>query len=263
MSGALGEAEYTKRAGKLSRGRGFAKKPHAEAFRENSLNDEAHSEPRINLGEDQAKEQGESLTCNMLEVFAWPEDKEVNPAESAFTVLEGELGVIEATLIPIREQFSFQVGMVFFISEKYALPPNITCNAVDILDTRNNVCDISPPCCSKMGPVLAKSVTAPPLEATSSVARMPTLTFSTPTLDMATHMRPLYISVEVEGITINQIMVDTGATVNVVTTRTMGLLGIPCSMIQITSLTIKNFTRQVSRTLGLFFLRVKVGPLLE
>ena len=73
-------------------------------------------------------------------------------------------------------------------------------------------------------------------------------------------MRPLYISAEVEGIMVNKVMVDTGAAVNVVTTHTMGLLGIPRSMIQTTSLTVKNFFGQVSRTLGLLFLRVKVGP---
>ncbi|KAL6211181.1 hypothetical protein ACLB2K_016408 [Fragaria x ananassa] len=59
---------------------------------------------------------------------------------------------------------------------------------------------------------------------------------------------------------VNKVMVDTGAAVNVVTTRTMGFLGIPRSMNQTTSLTIKNFTRQVFRTLGLLFLRVKEGP---
>ncbi|XP_004293143.1 PREDICTED: uncharacterized protein LOC101310092 [Fragaria vesca subsp. vesca] len=73
-------------------------------------------------------------------------------------------------------------------------------------------------------------------------------------------MRPLYITAEVEGKMINKVMVDTGAAVNVVTTRTMGLLDIPRSMIQTTSLTVKNFTGQVSRTLGFLFLRVKVGP---
>ncbi|KAL6191530.1 hypothetical protein ACLB2K_037920 [Fragaria x ananassa] len=77
---------------------------------------------------------------------------------------------------------------------------------------------------------------------------------------MATHMRPLYLMAEVEGIMVNKVMVDTGVAVNVITTRTMGLRGIPRSMIQTTSLTVKNFNGQVSRTLGLLFLRVKVGP---
>ena len=123
-----------------------------------------------------------------------------------------------------------------------------------------SVCDISPLCSNERSPVQAEPANAPPLEATSSFTSMLTLTFSTPTLDMATHMRPLYITAEVEGIMINKVMVDTGAAVNVVTTRTMGLLDIPRSMIQTTSLTVKNFTGQVSRTLGLLFLRVKVGP---
>ncbi|KAL6176581.1 hypothetical protein ACLB2K_053214 [Fragaria x ananassa] len=111
-----------------------------------------------------------------------------------------------------------------------------------------------------MGPALVEPVTAPPVEVTRRVTHMPTLTFSIPTLDMATHMRSLYISAEVEGITMNNIMVDTRATVNVVTTHTMRILCIPRSMIQTTSLTVKNFTGKFSRTQGLLFLRVKVGP---
>ena len=71
-----------------------------------------------------------------------------------------------------------------------------------------------------MGPVLAKPEDAPQLEVTSIVTHMQTLTFSTPTLDMASHMRPLYITAEVEGIMVNKVMVDTGAAINVVTTRT-------------------------------------------
>ncbi|KAL6211090.1 hypothetical protein ACLB2K_016318 [Fragaria x ananassa] len=152
------------------------------------------------------------------------------------------------------------VGMVFFKFERYALPPNTTCNAADIPESSKNVCVMSPLCSSEMSLVLAEPANAPPLEATSCVTRIPTLTFSTPTLDMATHMRPLYITAEVEGIMVNKVMVDTRVAVNVVTTRTMRLLGIPRSMIQTTSLTVKNFTEQVSRTLGLLFLRVKVGP---
>lgn len=203
----------------------------------------------------------------MVDVAAWPADEEVSLTESAFAVLEGELGSIETPVVPIREQFSFQVGMVFFISERYDLPPIATCNAADISDSSDNVYDISPPCSSEMSPVQTEPANAPPLEATSSVTSMLTLTFLILTLDMATHMRPLYITAEVEGIMINKVMVDTRAAVNVVTTRTIGLLGIPRLIIQTTSLTVKNFAGQVSRTLGLLFLRVKVlhdpGPRLD
>ncbi|KAL6223606.1 hypothetical protein ACLB2K_006989 [Fragaria x ananassa] len=190
----------------------------------NSPDNETHFEPHVPLDDDQDEGQEESFTCNMVEVSAWLGNEEVNCMASSFAKLEGERGEIEAPLTPVREQFSFQVGMVFFISERYALPPNTTCNAADILDTSNNVCDMSPPCSSEMGQVKAEPARAPLLEATSIVSRIPTLTFSTPTLDMATHMRPLYISAEVEGTIVNKVMVDTGAAVNVITTRTMGLL---------------------------------------
>ena len=86
-----------------------------------------------------------------------------------------------------------------------------------------------------MGQVPASADDSTQVESTSSLTQRPTLTFSMPTLDMATHMRPLYITAEVQGKLINKVMVDTGAAVNVVTTRTMGLLDIPRSMILLNS----------------------------
>ncbi|XP_062013814.1 uncharacterized protein LOC133730196 [Rosa rugosa] len=55
-------------------------------------------------------------------------------------------------------------------------------------------------------------------------------------------------------------MIDTGAAFNVVTTRTMHLLGIKREKIKSTSLALKNFAGTVTKTLGLLFLRIKVGP---
>ncbi|XP_024156411.1 uncharacterized protein LOC112164453 [Rosa chinensis] len=77
---------------------------------------------------------------------------------------------------------------------------------------------------------------------------------------MVQHMRPLYITANVSGTKVSKIMVDTGAAVNVITTRTMHLLGIKREKIQSTSLTLKNFAGTVTKTLGLLFLRIKVGP---
>ncbi|XP_024190475.1 uncharacterized protein LOC112194472 [Rosa chinensis] len=77
---------------------------------------------------------------------------------------------------------------------------------------------------------------------------------------MVHHMRPLYITADISGIKVSKIMIDTGAAVNVVTTRTMHLLGIKREKIQSTSLALKNFAGTVTKTLGLLFLRIKVGP---
>ncbi|KAL6192132.1 hypothetical protein ACLB2K_038519 [Fragaria x ananassa] len=216
----------------------------AQRFCENSLENEAYYEPRINLDRDQEEEQGESFTYNMVEVSGWDKEKRVNHEVEAFAALEGEHGVIDTPLIPVREQFSFQVRLVFFISERYALPPNTTCSAEDIPLNSASVTDIPLPCSREMGPVPAQDEAAPHIEITSSIKHKQTLTFSTPTLDMASNMRPLYITTEVEGKMVNKVMVDTGAAVNIITTRTMGLLDIPRSMIKTMSLTVKNFNEQ-------------------
>ncbi|XP_024196156.1 uncharacterized protein LOC112199358 [Rosa chinensis] len=83
--------------------------------------------------------------------------------------------------------------------------------------------------------------------------------FSKPTPAMVQHMRPLYITADVNDIKVSKIMVDTGAAVNILTTRTMHLLGIKKEKIQSTFLTLKNFAGTITKTLGLIFLQVKVG----
>ncbi|XP_061993416.1 uncharacterized protein LOC133711286 [Rosa rugosa] len=74
---------------------------------------------------------------------------------------------------------------------------------------------------------------------------------------MVQHMRPLYITAEINGTKVSKIMVDTGAAVNVITTRTMHLLGIKKEKIQSTSLALKNFAGIMTKTLGLLFLQIK------
>ena len=135
----------------------------------------------------------------MVEVSGWLADEEFCREADAFAVLEGEHGVIDTPLVPVHEQFSFQVGMVFFISERYALPPNTTCSAADIPISNEDVSRIPPPCSNEMGLVPTLANDAPQVEITSSITHKQTLTFSTPTSDMTTHMRPLYITAEVEG----------------------------------------------------------------
>lgn len=83
--------------------------------------------------------------------------------------------------------------------------------------------------------------------------------FSKPNLVMSMHLRPLYATVMVEDKEIGKMMVDSGATVNVITVRTMTLLGIKKSAIQQTTLSVKNFTSTTTKMLGLLFLRIKLG----
>jgi hypothetical protein len=66
--------------------------------------------------------------------------------------------------------------------------------------------------------------------------------------------------VVVEDKEINKMMVDSGAAVNVITVRTMTVLGIKKAAIQQTTLSVKNFAGTTTKTLGLLFLKVKLGP---
>jgi hypothetical protein len=84
--------------------------------------------------------------------------------------------------------------------------------------------------------------------------------FSKPNLSMSMHLRPLYATVAVEGKEVNKMMVDSGAAVNVITVRTMTVLGIKKTAIQQTTLSVKNFAGTTTKTLGLLFLKVTLGP---
>lgn len=77
---------------------------------------------------------------------------------------------------------------------------------------------------------------------------------------MSMHLRPLYATIAVEDKEVNKMMVDSGAVVNVITVRTMTVLGIKRSTIQQTTLLVKNSTGTITKTLGLLFLWVKLGP---
>ncbi|KAL6185180.1 hypothetical protein ACLB2K_041314 [Fragaria x ananassa] len=89
----------------------------------NSSDNEAHSEPRVPLDDDQEEGQDESFTCNVVEVSAWPGNEEVNSMKNSFAMLEGEHRVIEAPLIPVREQFSFQFLSSYLKTLTLSAPP--------------------------------------------------------------------------------------------------------------------------------------------
>lgn len=69
-----------------------------------------------------------------------------------------------------------------------------------------------------------------------------------------------YVTPTIEGKEINKMMVYSEAAVNVITVRTMTILDIKRTAIQQTALTVKNFAGTITKTLGLLFLKVKLGP---
>jgi hypothetical protein len=138
--------------------------------------------------------------------------------------------------------------MVYVLSAKYALQdPIAACPAVDV--EGDDASQLIP----------KEEVTSSHIEIDSALKKL-FMIFSKPNLAMSMHLRPLYAKVTVEDKEINKMMVDSGAAVNVITVRTMTILGIKKSAIQQTTLSVKNFASTTTETLGLLFLGVKLGP---
>lgn len=159
--------------------------------------------------------------------------------------LEEESSLQELDAIDVKDP---KCDMVYVLPAKYALPdPAISCQAVDVEGVDE----------SELTPKEEEPIT--PVEIDSALKKL-FMMFSKPNLAMSMHLRPLYATVAVEGKEINKMMVDSGAAFNVITVRTMTVLGIKKSAIQQTTLSVKNFASTTTKTLGLLFLKVTLGP---
>ena len=141
-----------------------------------------------------------------------------------------------------------ECDMVYVLSAKFALP--ISADACQALEVEGD---------DESQLVAKEEETTFQIEVDSALKKL-FMMFSKPNLAMSMHLRPLYATVAVEEKDINKMMVDSGAAVNVITVRTMTVLGIKKSAIQKTTLSVKNFAGTTTQTLGLLFLKVKLGP---
>ncbi|KAL6135108.1 hypothetical protein ACLB2K_067336 [Fragaria x ananassa] len=81
-----------------------------------------------------------------------------------------------------------------------------------------------------------------------------------PSPAMMEHLRPLYITANINGLKVSKILIDAGATVSIMTVRTMTMLRIKKSSVIETAVTVKNFAGGVTKTLEILMVRLKVGP---
>lgn len=143
---------------------------------------------------------------------------------------------------------AIECDMVYILSAKYAFPNSLsTCLVVDVEGDDG------------LQLVPKQEDETPTIEIDSALKKL-FMMFSKPNLVMSMHLRPLYAIMAIEGKEINKMIVDSGVVVNIITVRTMIVLGIKKSTIQQTTLSVKNFVGITTKTLGLLFLRVKIGP---
>ena len=83
--------------------------------------------------------------------------------------------------------------------------------------------------------------------------------FRSPSSDMRHHLKPLYISAEFDGILLNRVLVDNGAAVNILPSRTLKKLGKEKVRLIPTSTSIAGFTGESKSPKGIVSIRLKVG----
>ncbi|CAL8173641.1 unnamed protein product [Prunus armeniaca] len=85
------------------------------------------------------------------------------------------------------------------------------------------------------------------------------LCFSKPTKEMANHLRPLFITANFGGIPISKIMVDEGASINLLPHRLLSKMGRIKNDLIPTRLTVTNFAGGITKTHGILDVDVIVG----
>ncbi|CAL8111839.1 unnamed protein product [Prunus armeniaca] len=85
------------------------------------------------------------------------------------------------------------------------------------------------------------------------------LCFSKPTKEMANHLRPLFITANFGGIPIPKVMVDGGASINLLPHRLLNKMGRTEKDLIPTRLTVTNFAGGITKTRGILDVDVIVG----
>ncbi|KAM1432926.1 hypothetical protein ACFXTO_015412 [Malus domestica] len=85
------------------------------------------------------------------------------------------------------------------------------------------------------------------------------IVFSRPNISLANHLKPIYVTAHLEGIPFKRILIDGGATVNVLPAKQMKKLGRGTEDLIPTYLTVSSFSGVITKTLGILPLEVDLG----
>jgi hypothetical protein len=85
------------------------------------------------------------------------------------------------------------------------------------------------------------------------------MTFEKPTKQMAQHLKPLYIKVHIDGRHVNSILVDNGATMNILLVTVLSKLAKTKEDLTPSNMTVNGFTKEATKTRGTISIKVKVG----
>ncbi|KAM1625294.1 hypothetical protein ACFXTN_012434 [Malus domestica] len=85
------------------------------------------------------------------------------------------------------------------------------------------------------------------------------MVFSSPTISLANHLKPIYVTTHLERVPFRRILIDGGAAVNVLPAKQMKKLGRGTEDLIPTDLTVSGFSGAITKTLGILPLEVDLG----
>ncbi|KAM1999466.1 hypothetical protein COP2_006861 [Malus domestica] len=85
------------------------------------------------------------------------------------------------------------------------------------------------------------------------------MVFSCPSISLANHLKPIYVTAHVEGVPFKRVLVDGGAAVNVLPAKQMKRLGRGTEDLIPTDLTVSSFSGTITKTHGILPLEVDLG----
>ncbi|KAM1712927.1 hypothetical protein ACFX12_023747 [Malus domestica] len=85
------------------------------------------------------------------------------------------------------------------------------------------------------------------------------MVFSRPSISLANHLKPIYVSAHLEGVSFKRILIDGGAAVNVLPAKQMRKMGRGAEDLIPTDLTVSSFSGAITKTHGILPLEVDLG----
>ncbi|KAM1157888.1 hypothetical protein ACFX1X_028754 [Malus domestica] len=85
------------------------------------------------------------------------------------------------------------------------------------------------------------------------------MVFSHPSISLANHLKPIYVSAHLEGVPFKRILIDGGAAVNILPAKQMKRMGRSTEDLIPTNLTVSSFSGAITRTHGILPLEVDLG----
>ncbi|KAM2655111.1 hypothetical protein EV2_026540 [Malus domestica] len=178
----------------------------------------------------------------------------------AMAWLDEFMGQIGSNKEDLPELSNFHINMAYVLSATFGARPDQPATMEgDYLTTEPMMAQVNVEIAEEEEEDSGK---AEPLEASKGCPiRIYTdeMVFSRPSISLANHLKPIYVSAHLEGVPFKRILIDGGAAVNVLPAKQMRKMGRGTEDLIPTDLTVSSFSGAITKTHGILPLEVDLG----